>query len=98
MFCGQPVAAAKRAGDHRGPGLFGAQEKNRGGIYFPDGKKLSGRSREVRRPEVAARIAWMVLTTTAAVATSPCVPPGIVSVRRGSPWSSIVSPGFFAPT
>ncbi len=63
-----------------------------------DGKNESGRSREVRRPALAARIAGMVLTTTAAVATSPCVPPGIVRVRCGSPFRTTVSAGCLAPT
>ena len=40
----------------------------------------------------------MELTTTAAVATSPCVPPGIVRVRCGSPFSTTVSAGWRAPT
>ena len=43
------------------------------------------RSREVRRPAGAARIAGMQLTTTEAVATSPCVPPGTMSLMLGWP-------------
>ena len=39
----------------------------------------------------------MEFTTTAAVATSPCVPPGIVRVRCGSPFSTTVSAGWRAP-
>src|ERR1700722_7597473 len=61
-------------------------------------KKLMGRSREVRRPAGAARMLGMELTTTAAVARSPWVPPGIVSFRLGVPVSSIVSCGSRAPT
>src|SRR5216683_754439 len=66
--------------------------------FAPGGRKHMGRSREVRKPAGASRIAGMQFTTTEAVAMSPCVPPGIVSVRLGLPVISTVSPGSVAPT
>src|SRR6202140_3304066 len=66
--------------------------------FAPGGRKHMGRSRDVRRPAWALRIVGMQFTTTEAVAMSPCVPPGIVSVRLGLPAISTVSPGSVAPT
>src|SRR5579864_4771258 len=66
--------------------------------FASGGRKHMGRSREVRRPAEASRIAGMQFTTTDAVAISPCVPPGIVSVKLGLPAISTVSPGSVAPT
>jgi len=57
----------------------------------PGGRKHIGRSREVAQAAGASRIAGMQFTTTAAVAMSPWVPPGIVSVKWGLPVISAVS-------
>jgi hypothetical protein len=61
-------------------------------------KKPMGKSREVRRPAGASRITGIELTTTDAVAMSPCEPPGITRLMLGCPVSEIVSTGSFAPT
>ena len=61
--------------------------------FASGGRKHIGRSRDVRSPAGASRIAGMQFTTTEAVAMSPCVPPGMVSVRLGLPVISTVSPG-----
>ena len=52
----------------------------------------------MRRPAGASRIAGMLFTTTAAVAMSPWVPPGMVMRMLGCPLSSMVSLDSFAPT
>ena len=46
-------------------------------------KKPMARSREVRRPEGASRIAGMELTATEAVAMSPWEPPGMTRLIFG---------------
>src|SRR5215471_16337072 len=61
-------------------------------------KKPIGRSRAVRNPAGAFRITGIEFTTTEAVAMSPWVPPGIVRLILGWPFSSTVSTGTFAPT
>src|SRR5215831_14834895 len=60
-------------------------------------KNPRGKSREVRRPAGASRITGIEFTTTEAVATSPCEPPGIVRLMFGWPFSSTESAGSFAP-
>src|SRR5579859_4779495 len=70
-----------------------------GGHGFAFGeKKPMGRSRAARNPAGASRMTGMELTTTEAVAMSPCEPPGITRLMFGCPCNSMVSAGFLAPT